>query len=236
MSSVMAEVKDSVALLSLEDDLTCSICLCPFDEPVSLNCGHSFCRSCLEETWSNSSSYNCPHCRTQYATKPELKKNTVLSAVVDTFRAKAGVGLEGEKDDGFGASGTTRTIRHEPKPIMCDMCNEAKAVKTCLTCITSFCTEHVRPHQENPLFRAHELCEPLSDLADRLCAEHGKLMEFYCERHERSICSSCLQQSHKECGFSTPSEQRAKIEVLHKNIYIKRNLYLENKSFADSFS
>ncbi|XP_034169520.2 E3 ubiquitin/ISG15 ligase TRIM25 isoform X1 [Pangasianodon hypophthalmus] len=200
----MAEVTDTMALLSLEDDLTCSICLCPFDEPVSLTCGHSFCRRCLEETWSNASSYCCPHCRAHFLIKPELKKNTVLSAVVETFRTKAGT------DAGDGDAGVTP--RHEPKPIMCDMCNEAKAVKTCLTCITSFCSDHVRPHQENPLFRAHELCEPLSDLVERLCPEHGKLMEFYCARHERSICSSCLQQSHKECGFSTPSEQRMKIE------------------------
>ncbi|MCJ8730100.1 hypothetical protein PDJAM_G00114310 [Pangasius djambal] len=202
----MAEVTDSVALLSLEDDLTCSICLCPFDEPVSLTCGHSFCRRCLEETWSNASSYCCPHCRAHFLTKPDLKKNTVLSAVVETFRAKAGT------DAGDGDAAVAHKPLHEPKPIMCDMCNQAKAVKTCLTCITSFCEEHVRPHQENPLFRAHELCEPLSDLAERLCPEHGKLMEFYCARHERSICSSCLQQSHKECGFSTPSEQRTKIE------------------------
>ncbi|XP_053354280.1 E3 ubiquitin/ISG15 ligase TRIM25 isoform X1 [Clarias gariepinus] len=209
----MAEVTDSVALLSLEDDLTCSICLCPFEEPVSLNCGHSFCRGCLEETWSTASSYQCPHCRAHYLTKPDLKKNTVLSAVVDTFRSKAGTGSGAGPDEGEDAGfGAARLPRREPKPIMCDMCSEVKAVKTCLTCITSFCAEHVRPHQENPLFRAHELCEPLSDLAERLCPEHGKLMEFYCARHERSICSSCLQQNHKECGFSTPGEQREKIE------------------------
>ncbi|KAI5613760.1 E3 ubiquitin/ISG15 ligase TRIM25 isoform X1, partial [Silurus asotus] len=200
----------SVALLSLEDDLTCSICLCPFEEPVSLNCGHSFCCACLQETWSTASSYSCPHCRTHYFTKPDLKKNTVLSAVVETFKAKSSAGADTGSD---GAPGATRSARPEPKPIMCDLCGEAKAVKTCLTCITSFCSEHVRPHQENPLFRAHDLCEPLTDLADRLCSEHGKLMEFYCARHEKSICSSCLQQSHKECGFSTPNEQRMKIET-----------------------
>lgn len=202
----MAEVSESVALMSLEDDLTCSICLCHFNEPVSLNCGHSFCHGCLEETWNSTSSYSCPHCRAHYPSKPELKKNTVLSVVVETFKTQAGTGAESDRGTG-GVSGV------KPKPVMCNMCSEVKAVKTCLTCVTSFCSEHVRPHQENPLLRAHELCEPLSDLAERLCPEHGKLMEFFCVRHERSICSSCLQQSHKECGFSTPSERRAKIKV-----------------------
>ncbi|XP_047669917.1 E3 ubiquitin/ISG15 ligase TRIM25-like isoform X2 [Tachysurus fulvidraco] len=211
----MAEVTDAVALLSLEEDLTCSICLGPFNEPVSLNCGHNFCQMCLQETWSSKSSYFCPHCRTHYHTKPDLKKNTVLSAVVETFRAKAGSGMGSDEgtDGVFGAAGAMRLSRPEPKPLMCDICKKVKAVKTCLTCITSFCSEHVRPHTENPRFRTHELCEPPSDLAERLCPEHGNLMEFFCARHKRSICSSCLQQSHKECGFSTPSEQRTKIET-----------------------
>ncbi|TVH12527.1 E3 ubiquitin/ISG15 ligase TRIM25 [Bagarius yarrelli] len=210
----MAEVTESLALLSLEDDLTCSICLCPFTEPVSLRCGHSFCRVCLEETWSSTSSYFCPHCREHYPTKPQLKKNTVLSAVVETFRAKAGSGVGSDGGGGVvpDTAAAMTSPRPELKPIMCDMCSNVKAVKTCLTCITSFCSEHVRPHQENPLFRAHELCEPLNDLTDRLCSQHGKLMEFFCSRHERSICSSCLQQSHKECSFSSPAERRMKIE------------------------
>ncbi|XP_047669927.1 E3 ubiquitin/ISG15 ligase TRIM25-like isoform X3 [Tachysurus fulvidraco] len=213
----MAEVTDAVALLSLEEDLTCSICLGPFNEPVSLNCGHNFCQTCLQETWSSTSSYFCPHCRTHYHTKPDLKKNTVLSVVVETVRAKAGSGMGSDEgtDGVFGAAGAMRLSRPEPKPkpVMCDICKKVKAVKTCLTCITSFCSEHVRPHTENSRFRTHELCEPPSDLAERLCPDHGKLMEFFCVRHKRSICSSCLQQSHKVCGFSTPSEQRTKIET-----------------------
>ncbi|XP_062853432.1 E3 ubiquitin/ISG15 ligase TRIM25 [Trichomycterus rosablanca] len=202
----MVDITDNMALLSLEEDLTCSICLCPFENPVSLNCGHSFCLQCLEESWRDTTSYYCPHCRNHFLTKPELKKNTVLSAVVETFKSKAGASI--------GASdGEVRVRRDEPKPILCDTCMEVKAVKTCLTCMASYCSEHVRPHQENPVFRAHELREPLADLTEHLCSEHGKLMEFYCPRHERAICSNCLQQTHKDCGFSTPEDVRQKKET-----------------------
>uniref|UniRef100_A0A3P9DTB6 RING-type domain-containing protein n=1 Tax=Maylandia zebra TaxID=106582 RepID=A0A3P9DTB6_9CICH len=64
--------------MSLEDELTCSICLSTFDCPVTIPCGHNFCQDCLLASWEDS--YSCPQCRTVFDTKPELKKNTGLCA------------------------------------------------------------------------------------------------------------------------------------------------------------
>uniref|UniRef100_A0A3Q1EL16 RING-type domain-containing protein n=1 Tax=Acanthochromis polyacanthus TaxID=80966 RepID=A0A3Q1EL16_9TELE len=97
----MAAIEDPpFSLLSLEDELTCSICLSPFDCPVTIPCGHNFCQDCLLTTWTDS--YSCPQCRTLFATRPELKKNTVLSTVVETFRSRAG-GPKEELRTPFGA-------------------------------------------------------------------------------------------------------------------------------------
>ncbi|XP_006758754.1 PREDICTED: E3 ubiquitin/ISG15 ligase TRIM25 [Myotis davidii] len=43
------------ALLSLAEELTCSICLELFKVPVTTPCGHNFCGSCLDETWCRAS-------------------------------------------------------------------------------------------------------------------------------------------------------------------------------------
>ncbi|XP_028827609.1 E3 ubiquitin/ISG15 ligase TRIM25 [Denticeps clupeoides] len=196
----MAE--DALSLLSLEDELTCSICLSPFEGPVTLPCGHNFCRACLEETWKESFILFCPQCRHHFPNRPELKKNTVLSAVVDTLRAKTqGGGRDPEAEPG------------PPAGVRCDTCMAAAASKTCLTCMASFCEEHVRPHQENPTFRAHQLCAPLADLQERICTDHCKTMEFFCEEHAQSICSTCLQQVHRGCKYTTPEERRAQKEA-----------------------
>nr|XP_046187181.1 E3 ubiquitin/ISG15 ligase TRIM25-like isoform X2 [Oncorhynchus gorbuscha] len=200
----MAE--DMFSLMSLEDELSCSICLCAFDCPVTIPCGHNFCQECLLETWKDN--YSCPQCRTHFTTKPELKKNTVLSTVVETFKMKS------KKSDLPSEVGdlimwdAVKMVSKEVA-ILCDTCMEAKAFKTCLTCMASFCLEHVRPHHENPVFGAHQLNEPLGDLRDRICTDHHKLMEFYCVQHGRCICGVCLQQVHKGCTFSSPDEQRA---------------------------
>uniref|UniRef100_A0A4W5RRW0 RING-type E3 ubiquitin transferase n=1 Tax=Hucho hucho TaxID=62062 RepID=A0A4W5RRW0_9TELE len=200
----MAE--DMFSLMSLEDELTCSICLCAFDCPVTIPCGHNFCQECLLETWKDN--YSCPQCRTHFTTKPELKKNTVLSTVVETFKMKSN---KSDLSNEMGDLIKWDAVKMEPKEvvILCDTCMEAKAFKTCLTCMASFCLEHVRPHHENPVFGAHQLNEPLGDLRDRICPDHHKLMEFYCVQHGRCICGVCLQQVHKGCTFSNPDEQRA---------------------------
>uniref|UniRef100_A0A8D3AMV6 Tripartite motif containing 25 n=1 Tax=Scophthalmus maximus TaxID=52904 RepID=A0A8D3AMV6_SCOMX len=195
----MATSEDTpFSLRSLEDELTCSICLSPFDCPVTIPCGHNFCQSCLLATWKGT--YSCPQCRTHFSTKPELKKNTVLSTVVETFNLssnKSDVCLLGEEQEA------------ELKDVIrCDTCMEAEASQTCLTCMASFCEEHLRPHRENPNFAVHQLSEPVRDLSQRICTDHHKLMELFCKQHVRPICSLCLQLDHKGCPFTSPEEQR----------------------------
>ncbi|XP_038607951.1 E3 ubiquitin-protein ligase TRIM11-like [Tachyglossus aculeatus] len=50
---------------SLREELTCAVCLSYFTEPVTIDCGHSFCRSCLDGTWGQlrNSPLTCPECR-----------------------------------------------------------------------------------------------------------------------------------------------------------------------------
>ncbi|XP_074550024.1 E3 ubiquitin/ISG15 ligase TRIM25-like isoform X2 [Halichoeres trimaculatus] len=200
----MADVEQSqFSLMSLEEELTCSICLSTFDCPVTLPCGHNFCQDCLQAHWKDS--YSCPQCRTLFPTKPELKKNTVLSTVVKTFNLRSNNNEDDKEEE---------EAQEEKKDeiILCDTCMEAEASKTCLTCMASFCEEHLRPHRENPKFSVHQLCE-LGELSEKICPDHNKLKEFFCSEHQRSICSLCLQQVHKGCPFISPEEQRSQKET-----------------------
>lgn len=206
----MAELMPS--LLSLEEELTCSICLCTFENPVTLPCGHNFCQGCLDEAWKESFLLFCPQCRHHYSSKPELKKNTVISAVVETFKKKSSSSLSVNSIDEPVNMKEPVNIK-EPEVIKCDTCMEVKAFKTCLTCMASFCEEHIRPHQENPIFRSHQLTDPLGDLQERICQVHCKIVEFFCQNHDCSICSTCLQQLHRGCEYTSPQERRAQKEV-----------------------
>ncbi|NXF84037.1 TRI27 protein, partial [Sclerurus mexicanus] len=48
----------------LWDEASCPICLGLFQDPVSIPCGHNFCRGCIERCWEGSGgSPGCPRCR-----------------------------------------------------------------------------------------------------------------------------------------------------------------------------
>ncbi|XP_055015389.1 zinc-binding protein A33-like [Boleophthalmus pectinirostris] len=69
----------------LSEDLTCSICLSLFTEPVVLPCGHSFCRDCI--TMSLDKHSHCPQCRSPVDTKTKtLSSNHVLKGLVERVK------------------------------------------------------------------------------------------------------------------------------------------------------
>ncbi|XP_070683719.1 E3 ubiquitin/ISG15 ligase TRIM25 [Pempheris klunzingeri] len=222
---------DPFSLLSLEDELTCSICLSPFICPVTIPCGHNFCQDCLLATWKDS--YTCPQCRTVFPTRPELKKNTVLSTVVETFNFRTGKKSVDQMSE--------RSPPEEVRAVRCDTCMEAEASQTCLTCMASFCEEHLRPHRENPNFRLHQLSDPVGDLLERICPDHHKMMELFCSQHGRPICSLCLQLVHKGCSFITPEEQRnvkesdlrGKLGLLDEKITKNENVIIQMRDMQN---
>ncbi|XP_029437593.1 E3 ubiquitin-protein ligase TRIM39-like isoform X2 [Rhinatrema bivittatum] len=49
---------------ALRDEATCSICLEYFTDPVSVECGHNFCRPCIAQYWEGMDrNFPCPQCR-----------------------------------------------------------------------------------------------------------------------------------------------------------------------------
>ncbi|XP_072737443.1 E3 ubiquitin/ISG15 ligase TRIM25 isoform X1 [Ciconia boyciana] len=218
--AALARSSSELGLAALEEELTCSICLCLFSSPVTVPCGHNFCASCLELSWAGlSGNFSCPQCRATFAGRPQLQKNTVLCRVVEQLQGCAGAGAEEAAAAAGGGCGA------EAAPVYCDSCQQAPAVQTCLTCTASFCPEHLRPHQDSPAFRDHQLCPPLRDLQQRKCPQHNKLFEFFCSQHGSCICSLCLL-GHKLCPTSPLQLAKANAESALK----KRLLELCNQS------
>ncbi|XP_078477462.1 tripartite motif-containing protein 14-like [Lampetra fluviatilis] len=69
-----------------EGDFSCAICLELFKVPLSLSCGHSFCKSCIESHWAvqtEETGFSCPECRRVYYRKPELSKNVFIANMME---------------------------------------------------------------------------------------------------------------------------------------------------------
>ncbi|XP_021491595.1 E3 ubiquitin-protein ligase TRIM65 isoform X1 [Meriones unguiculatus] len=69
----------------LEEDLTCSICLGRYRDPVSLPCGHSFCTNCIQDSWRRCEEKTCPQCRQPFPEGPKLGRNLALSALLQAL-------------------------------------------------------------------------------------------------------------------------------------------------------
>ncbi|XP_062447393.1 E3 ubiquitin/ISG15 ligase TRIM25 [Rhea pennata] len=212
-------------LAALEDELTCSICLCLFSSPVTVPCGHNFCASCLELTWAGlTQDFSCPQCRASFAGRPALRKNTVLCRVVEQLQGSSAKAEAKGEAAGCGAAAD---------PVSCDNCLQAPATKTCLTCMASFCLEHLRPHHESPAFSDHQLCPPLQNLQQRKCRDHNKLLEFFCKEHASCICSTCLL-GHKLCHSSPLRQAKEEAESALKTTLAK--LHTQSESAAQAMT
>lgn len=68
---------------SQNSHLTCAICLESFRCPVTIPCGHTFCKSCISKHWDTTSRDNigihCPICKHEFSSRPVLKRNVSLS-------------------------------------------------------------------------------------------------------------------------------------------------------------
>ncbi|XP_044870516.1 RING finger protein 112-like [Mauremys mutica] len=72
----------------LWEDVTCSICLDVLDDPVSIECGHNFCRGCLMAHWHMVSAWRsqCPECWAP-CTSDRMVPDTRLRALVEKITA-----------------------------------------------------------------------------------------------------------------------------------------------------
>ncbi|XP_014034964.1 tripartite motif-containing protein 65 [Salmo salar] len=75
-------------------NLSCAICLDRFKVPVTIPCGHTFCRDCITTHWDTKSKSDigphCPICNEKFPTRPILKRNVSLSVLAEATANSAG--------------------------------------------------------------------------------------------------------------------------------------------------
>ncbi|XP_075199812.1 E3 ubiquitin/ISG15 ligase TRIM25-like [Anomaloglossus baeobatrachus] len=158
----------------LSEELLCSICLSMYTDPVTLRCGHNFCRECIDDalnTQDGSGDYFCPDCREKFNKRPTLKRNITLCNVAERF-------MSTQSQEGTITGILCTYCIHSPIP----------AVRSCLHCEASLCDDHLRVHSKGP---EHVLTDPSTSLENRKCPVHKKILEYYCTEDAACICVSC---------------------------------------------
>ncbi|KAM9402427.1 E3 ubiquitin-protein ligase TRIM39-like [Salvelinus alpinus] len=177
----------SSSLLS-EEQFLCSVCLDVFTEPVSIPCGHNYCKACISGYWDTSDLCQCPMCKKTFDRRPDLFVNTLISEMAAQFRQTVEV----------KATSSPHQCPDIIVEVSCDICTgmKLKALKSCLVCLTSYCETHLEPHQRVPALKRHKLINPVENLEDRMCKKHERFLELFCRTDQTYVCVLCLKTDH----------------------------------------
>uniref|UniRef100_A0A669ENQ1 E3 ubiquitin-protein ligase TRIM21-like n=1 Tax=Oreochromis niloticus TaxID=8128 RepID=A0A669ENQ1_ORENI len=184
----------AVSSLRSEDRFLCSICLDVFTDPVSIPCGHNFCKNCITQYWDMNQRCQCPMCKKMFKTRPELHVNTFISEVVAQFRREV---------QQKASSSSSEQQAAKPGEVPCDICTgtRLKALKSCLVCQESYCQTHLEPHLTKKGLKRHQLIEAVENLEGRMCKKHDKPLELFCKNDQTCVCVLCSVLDHKNHEF-----------------------------------
>ncbi|XP_068120409.1 E3 ubiquitin/ISG15 ligase TRIM25-like [Hyperolius riggenbachi] len=184
-----------MASADLSEELECPVCLGVYTDPVSLRCGHNFCRGCIDrvlDSQEGSGGYSCPECRERFMERPTLQRNIALRNIAESF---------------------PYSTPNEEAGDRCTYCihSAVPAVMFCLLCDASLCNNHLKVHSKAP---EHVLCDPNTSLKNRKCSIHKKILEYYCTEDAACICVSCTliggHVGHKMMSLDEASEEKKK--------------------------
>ncbi|GAA6096990.1 E3 ubiquitin-protein ligase TRIM69 [Tachysurus ichikawai] len=205
----------------LSRDLTCSICLDLFKQPVSLPCDHTFCQSCITNYWSGSgcvrapgqpgtgTSGSCPQCRKVFHGQ-SYRPNRIVANIVESYSREI------EEESATTASSTPssapRCARHrEELKLYCEEEHEL----VCLVCAVS--QEH-RSHLLVCVDEAEQKYrKSLSSSATALQAELNTALE--CERETEDEVKKL-----KEHTADLKQRIEAQFSDLHQILYQEEKL------------
>ncbi|XP_058601907.1 tripartite motif-containing protein 16-like [Onychostoma macrolepis] len=180
-----------------QDDFLCPVCQDLLKDPVTIQCGHSYCKSCITDCWDQEDQmrvYSCPQCRQTFSSRPALARNTMLAEMVEKLKKRK---RPADCDCGAG-------------DVQCDVCTgrKYKAFKSCLMCLNSYCQNHLEQHESWFKGKRHNLTEATGRLQEMICQKHEKLLEVFCRTDQKCICVLCTIDEHKNHDTVSAAAQR----------------------------
>ncbi|XP_042596245.1 tripartite motif-containing protein 16-like [Cyprinus carpio] len=180
-----------------QDEFLCPVCQDLLKDPVTIPCGHSYCKSCITDCWDQEDQkrvYSCPQCRQTFSPRPALARNTMLAELVEKLKKRK---RPADCDAGV-------------EDVQCDACTgrKYKAFKSCLVCLNSYCQNHLEQHESWFKGKRHNLTDATGRLQEMICQKHKKLLEVFCRTDQKCICVLCTIDGHKNHNTLSAATQR----------------------------
>nr|XP_020142286.1 tripartite motif-containing protein 43-like [Microcebus murinus] len=112
---------------AFQKEVTCLICMNYLLDPVTIGCGHSFCRPCLYLSWEKAKSPGqCPACR-QPSQHKDIKTDTLVKKMSSLARnVSLWQFLSSEEQICETHKETKRMFCHMDKSLLCLLCSKSQ--------------------------------------------------------------------------------------------------------------
>ena len=226
-------------LQQIEEEITCAICGNLFNDPKTIPCLHTFCKSCLERSIESNKKMAtevcCPLCRAPLL-RDETKSiptNFTIKRLVEIVRSKKEDNVECEN-----CRIRLNSISKTKKPgDEVDLEPVAPAVFWCVQCAKCMCEKCHDAHKQWGEFVEHK-CVAIEEITTssmqesksvstsrsstrlewlEMCRHHSKPLDFYCRTCKCLICYYCTAKDHRDHNFEdklteVADEEREKVK------------------------
>ncbi|XP_069840718.1 nuclear factor 7, brain-like [Dendropsophus ebraccatus] len=235
------------------EELTCLLCSELFKDPVMVECGHNFCRNCIDKAWNGQESFTCPDCKEVITDKRYTTNRALANLVKKTVGTTAAPAKPTEKpkpaencpehderlklyckDDGTLSCVICRdSLKHASHNFL-PILDAVGVYKAELSAIVAPLEEALKvteqlTTQQGEKVEQHK--KNISEFRDHIVSEFEKLQAFLKEREEK------LLEQLKEQGESLLKEMEANMVKMQENQdNIKETITMANERVNDTDS
>ena len=223
-----------------EKDFQCPYCNELFNQPITLNCKHSYCLKCAETIYGISILQSFEICTSKISIPKSLSsgKEIVESPSHYTLTSLAcqicHKVTEIDPENGINIFPINKELETDVENFrklkskqICGWCNKNEAKEECYKCEVFYCNEcKISTHLQRAAFSSHKFYEIgiLSQLRQKTCKEHkGKTKDVFCKDCNNSYCYYCtnLEPNHKNHKIITVSEANREISFRIDQLFIR---------------
>uniref|UniRef100_A0A8B9FSH6 Uncharacterized protein n=1 Tax=Amazona collaria TaxID=241587 RepID=A0A8B9FSH6_9PSIT len=215
---------------NLQDEATCSVCLEFFKDPVSIECGHNFCRACILKSWKElEMDFPCPQCREvfQHQSFRPNRQLANMSEIISQFTLR---GAKGAEEDGLCGKHreALKLYCKDDRRTICVVCDRSREHRPHAVVPVDEASEEykvpVRPFclpMHPGLGKTQELLETIASERQKLLSEFERLRQFL--QDQEHLLLGQLEKMEKNIA----RRQNENITDLSKEITLLNKLIVE---------
>ncbi|XP_043943630.1 zinc-binding protein A33-like [Protopterus annectens] len=158
------------------EEFICPVCLELLNVPVTLECGHNFCRSCIDRVWDSEKQPSCPECREEFTARKyavsRLLANAIKKVQIQCQRGEADPQQKKGDDLCREHEESLKLFCEDDESLVCPMCVPEHRGHNFLTV-----QKAVSKYKDNLIAPLSQLQSKLKGYNEKKCQQEMKISE-----------------------------------------------------------